>query len=90
MTAMFAVIFADQWLTTKHKSHMAALTGIVVPAICLAVFGADNFMIPSLAGMLVMFVLLRPYLNDLKIDKTDETGGAGSVTSDDMQKEARA
>lgn len=47
-------------------------------------------MIPSLAGMLVMFVLLRPYLNDLKNDKTDETGGAGSVTSDDMQKEARA
>lgn len=31
MTAMFAVIFADQWLATKHKSHMAALTGIVVP-----------------------------------------------------------
>ena len=90
MTAMFAVIFADQWLATKHKSHMAALTGIVVPAICLGVFGADNFMIPSLAGMLVMFVLLRPYLNDLKNDKTDETGGAGSVTSDDMQKEARA
>ena len=47
-------------------------------------------MIPSLAGMLVMFVLLRPYLNDLKNDKTDEAGGAGSVTSDDMQKEARA
>ena len=90
MTAMFAVIFADQWLATKHKSHMAALTGIVVPAICLGVFGADNFMIPSLAGMLVMFVLLRPYLNDLKNDKTDEAGGAGSVTSDDMQKEARA
>lgn len=27
MTAMFAVIFVDQWLTTKRKSHMAALTG---------------------------------------------------------------
>lgn len=48
MTAMFAVIFVDQWLTTKRKSHMAALTGIAVPAICLGVFGADNFMIPSL------------------------------------------
>ena len=50
---------------------MAALTGIAVPAICLGVFGADNFMIPSLVAMLVMFILLRPYLDDLKIDKTD-------------------
>ena len=84
MTAMFAVIFVDQWLTTKRKSHMAALTGIAVPAICLGVFGADNFMIPSLVAMLVMFILLRPYLDDLKIDKTDgenETNNADKETN---------
>lgn len=78
MTAMFAVIFVDQWLTTKRKSHMAALTGIAVPAICL-VFGADNFMIPSLVAMLVMFILLRPYLDDLKIDKTDGENGTNNA-----------
>ena len=66
MTALFVVIFVDQWLTTKRKSHMAALTGIVVPVICMALFGADNFMIPSLIAMLVMFIMLRPYLDDLK------------------------
>ena len=84
VTAMFAVIFVDQWLTTKRKSHMAALTGIAVPAICLGVFGADNFMIPSLVAMLVMFILLRPYLDDLKIDKTDgenETNNADKETN---------
>lgn len=79
MTAMFAVIFVDQWLTTKRKSHMAALTGIAVPAICLGVFGADNFMIPSLVAMLVMFILLRPYLDDLKIDKTDGENGTNNA-----------
>ena len=64
MTALFVVIFVDQWLTTKRKSHMAALTGIVVPVICMALFGADNFMIPSLIAMLVMFIMLRPYLDE--------------------------
>lgn len=53
-------------------------------AICLGVFGADNFMIPSLVAMLVMFILLRPYLDDLKIDKTDgenETNNADKETN---------
>lgn len=71
MTALFVVIFVDQWMTTKRKSHMAALTGIVLPVICLALFGADNFMIPSLIAMLVMFIMLRPYLDDLKHDDAD-------------------
>ena len=71
MTALFVVIFVDQWMTTRRKSHMAALTGIVVPVICLALFGADNFMIPSLIAMLVMFIVLRPYLDDLKRDDAD-------------------
>ena len=47
-------------------------------------FGADNFMIPSLVAMLVMFILLRPYLDDLKIDKTDgenETNNADKETN---------
>ena len=46
--------------------------------------GADNFMIPSLVAMLVMFILLRPYLDDLKIDKTDgenETNNADKETN---------
>lgn len=71
MTALFVVIFVDQWMASKRKSHMAALTGIVVPVICLALFGTDNFMIPSLIAMLVMFIVLRPYLDDLKHDDAD-------------------
>lgn len=43
----------------------------MVPVICLALFGADNFMIPSLIAMLVMFIVLRPYLDDLKRDDAD-------------------
>ena len=68
MTSLFVVIFVDQWMNSKRRSHMAALTGIVVPVICLALFGADDFMIPSLLAMLVMFLMVRPYLGDLKTD----------------------
>lgn len=73
MTAMFVVIFIDQWMTTQHKSHMAALTGIAIPAICLSLCGPDNFMIPSLIAMLAAFATLRPYLDDLKPTQTDTT-----------------
>ena len=66
LTAMFVVVFIDQWLTSKRKQHMAALTGIAVPAMFLGLFGAERFMIPSLLVMLVLFVALRPYLDDLK------------------------
>ena len=68
----------------ERKSHMAALTGIVVPVICMALFGADNFMIPSLIAMLVMFIMLRPYLDDLKPDnvgKRDDADG-GRIAAD--------
>lgn len=53
MTAMFVVIFMEQWL--KEKNHISSLMGLVVSVLCLAAFGADRFIIPA---MVVMFVLL--------------------------------
>lgn len=87
MTAMFAVIFVDQWMSTKRKSHMAALTGIAVPAICLGLFGADRFMIPSLVVMLVIFFVLRPYLDDLNIENACNDADEADSTVD---KESRS
>ena len=57
MTAMFVVIFLDQWL--KEKKHYASCIGILVSFICLMIFGADNFMLPTMITILVLFVLLR-------------------------------
>ena len=53
MTAMFVVIFTEQWL--KEKSRLTALIGLASSALCLFCFGPDSFMIPS---MLVIFALL--------------------------------
>ena len=57
MTAMFVVIFLEQWL--KEKRHTSALIGIGLSVLCLLVFGADNFIIPSMFAMLGVLTLLR-------------------------------
>lgn len=46
MTALFVIIFIDQW--EKTEKHMAAVSGAVVALVCLFVFGASNFIMPAL------------------------------------------
>lgn len=57
MTAMFVVIFLEQWLKEKH--HISAYIGLVVSAICLFLFGADSFMIPTMVVILALLAMLR-------------------------------
>ena len=61
MTAMFVVIFLEQWL--KEKNHTSSLLGLGLSLICLLAFGADNFMIPS---MLAIFIVLTLSKNRLE------------------------
>ncbi len=57
MTAMFVVIFLEQWL--KDKNHTSAWLGMIITVLCRLVFGADNFILPSMAGILLSLLLLR-------------------------------
>lgn len=57
MTAMFVVIFTEQWL--KEKKHYTALIGLVSTFICRVAFGADNFMIPTMLCILVCLTAFR-------------------------------
>lgn len=61
MTAMFVVIFLEQWL--KEKNHISSILGLVISAGCLILFGADQFIIPSMAAMLIILTLLRKVLD---------------------------
>lgn len=54
LTALFITVFTDQWLKTKN--HLAALTGLLAAAICLVIFGADSFLIPSMALITAMLL----------------------------------
>lgn len=57
MTAMFIVIFMEQWF--KDAKHTSALLGLGISAFCLILFGAENFIIPAMAAILCVLTLLR-------------------------------
>lgn len=57
MTALFVVVFLEQWL--KEKNHVNAITGLMISVLCLVLFGRDNFIIPSMLGILGVLTLLR-------------------------------
>ena len=46
LTALFVTIFVEQWLTTQN--HIPALAGILSSVVCLMIFGADSFLIPTM------------------------------------------
>ncbi len=57
MTALFVVIFLDQWL--KEKKHYTALIGLGASAACLLIFGADGFMIPTMVCIICLLTVFR-------------------------------
>lgn len=57
MTAMFIVIFMEQW--KKDKNHTSALIGLGLPIVCLLIFGAESFMIPAMLAILTGLTLVR-------------------------------
>lgn len=62
MTAMFAVIFMEQWM--KEKRHESAWIGLGVSLACLLIFGSEHFLIPSMLGILGAVTLLRGRLEE--------------------------
>lgn len=46
LTALFVTVFVEQWLSTKD--HKAAVIGVVSSVACLMIFGAGNFLIPTM------------------------------------------
>lgn len=57
MTAMFIVIFLEQWL--KEKRHFSEWAGLASSAACLLIFGKDNFMIPTMICILLLLTAFR-------------------------------
>ena len=57
MTAMFVVIFLENWL--KEENHTSSLLGLGLPLMCLVFFGAQNFILPSMAAILLALTALR-------------------------------
>lgn len=66
MTAMFVVIFLEQW--RKEKRHDSAAVGMAASVVCLAIFGADNFLIPTMVCILAVLTALRKPLEQKETD----------------------
>lgn len=65
MTAMFVVIFLEQWL--KDRNHFSAILGLVLSILCLLLFGADQFLIPSMFAILGTLTFVRkPFMKQQK------------------------
>ncbi|MFI3213771.1 MAG: AzlC family ABC transporter permease [Eubacteriales bacterium] len=54
MTALFTVMFIEQW--EEATNHIPALVGIVCPLICLLFLGSQNFMIPAMVIIIASFM----------------------------------
>lgn len=67
MVAMFVVIFLEQWL--KDKTHINSLIGLVISVVCLIIFKADNFILPSMICILAILTLIRKPLEKGEIEK---------------------
>lgn len=53
LTALFIVIFIDQWLSTSN--HRPALVGVGSSLACLILFGPGQFMIPAMIVIILLF-----------------------------------
>ncbi|NLF34898.1 MAG: branched-chain amino acid ABC transporter permease [Clostridiales bacterium] len=57
MTALFIVIFVEQW--ESAKSRIPALLGLAVTALCLWLAGPDRFIICAMIGIFLSLTALR-------------------------------
>ena len=57
MTALFVVIFVDQW--KQFPSHVPALTGLTCAVAARLLFGPDNFLLIALIAAVAILAALR-------------------------------
>ncbi len=57
MTALFVVIFIEQWLSTRQ--HIPAVIGVLTAVLCLLIFGPAEFVIPSMLSIVILLTVFR-------------------------------
>jgi 4-azaleucine resistance transporter AzlC len=72
MTALFLVIFLDQW--KAYRTHIPALTGLVCSIAVLAAVGPANMVIPSMVLIVISLMLMRKAVNPMLEEEREEGG----------------
>lgn len=57
LAALFVTMFVEQWLS--NPNHIPAIIGVVSTALCLLLFGAEIFLIPSMVLMALLLTVTR-------------------------------
>jgi 4-azaleucine resistance transporter AzlC len=57
MTSMFVVIFLEGWL--KGGKRISSLIGVLSSVVCLVIFGADTFLVPSMVCIVALLSVFR-------------------------------
>ncbi len=57
MTALFVASFTERWLT--ERNHLPALVGLGCSVACLAAFGPESFLIPTMVLITAVLTILR-------------------------------
>ncbi|MFD1445229.1 AzlC family ABC transporter permease [Oceanobacillus profundus] len=66
MTALFVVIFLEQWM--KEEKHTSSLVGLGASIVCLLVFGGSHFIIPAMIAILGVLTLSRKSLEKVEAE----------------------
>ena len=61
MTALFIVIFIEQWM--EKKNRIPEIIGVVVAVISLVIFGASNFVLPAMMAIVALLFVGRKKLD---------------------------
>ena len=72
MTAMFTVIFLNQW--EKDRQHYSALIGLAAPLACLVFFGSGSFLLPSMGCILILLLVLRKPIEKAEGTEAEKSG----------------
>ena len=66
MTALFIVMFMELWY--RRSNRPAELIGLIAAVVCLAVFGAENFVLPTMLLIVAVILLGRKRLEKGRAD----------------------
>jgi len=87
MTAMFVVIFIDQW--KAYSSHIPALAGIGITVAVLLIAGPDQVVIPSIILIVLSFLLARKQIEAKMTDSSELLKEDAETVMDDVKTEEK-
>lgn len=65
MTALFIVIFIEQWM--EKKNRIPAVIGVVAAVVCLQIFGSNNFVLPTMLSIILVLFTARKRLEEVEV-----------------------